>query len=86
LNTPVRILRGRHAGSEGWIAGTLADRAARLITKALVHIDGEEPELLATSSLLPVAQLTLDLQMQKDPPQARKARGGRISGYLAICQ
>jgi hypothetical protein len=59
--TPVRILRGRYRGREGRISGTLADRAARGVTRALVHIDGEEPELLETSSLEEARQLALDL-------------------------
>lgn len=57
--TPVRILRGRYRGREGWIAGTLADRAARGVTKAIVHIDGELPEILETASLAEVRQLAL---------------------------
>lgn len=59
MKTVVRILRGRQAGREGFISGTLADRAARRVTRALVHIDGEEPELYATSSLAEDLQLGL---------------------------
>ena len=51
MKTLVRILRGRHRGRDGWIAGGIEDRRSRGITKALVHIDGEQPELLDLSSL-----------------------------------
>ena len=51
MKTLVRILRGRHRGREGWITGTIEDRRSRGITKALVHVEGEEPELLDLSSL-----------------------------------
>jgi hypothetical protein len=61
LRTTVRILRGQHRGREGWIAGDLASRAARGVTKALVHIDGVEPEFFATSSLEASEQLTFSL-------------------------
>jgi hypothetical protein len=47
LKTAVRIPRGRHASREGWISGTLTDRLARGITKAMVKFEDEEPELLA---------------------------------------
>lgn len=61
MRTTVRILRGRLAGREGWISGTLEDRAARRITKALVHVEGQLPDLYATSSLAPTDQLALAL-------------------------
>lgn len=64
--TPVRILRGRYRGREGWIAGSLADRATRGVTKALVHIEGEEPELFETSSLAEARQLALALTSETD--------------------
>lgn len=59
--TPVRILRGRYRGREGWISGTLADRQSRGVTKAIVKIAGEDAELLDTSSLRELAQLELGL-------------------------
>lgn len=51
MRTDVRILRGAHRGRQGWISGTLEDRAARGITKAIVKFDGAPAEVLATSSL-----------------------------------
>ena len=65
MKTTVRILRGRYRGREGWIAGTLEDRAASGVTKALVHVEGELPELLATSSLDEAAQYDLGLEPQR---------------------
>lgn len=56
--TPVRILRGRHRGREGWISGTLEDRAARGVTKAIVHA-GADVELLSIENLRAVDQLDL---------------------------
>lgn len=53
-------MRGRHRGRTGWIAGTLTDRAARGITKAIVHLS-DDVELLATSSLAAATQLSLAL-------------------------
>ncbi|MCK1501517.1 hypothetical protein [Bradyrhizobium sp. 188] len=61
MKTPVRILRGRYRGREGWISGTLHDRASRGVTRAIVHIDGQEPEILETSSLEEARQLLLEL-------------------------
>lgn len=63
--TPVRILRGRYRGRQGWISGTLADRAARGITKAIVHV-GADVELLSIENLQAVDQL--DLFQTKTPP------------------
>jgi hypothetical protein len=62
LKTAVRILRGRFAGREGWISGDLESRAARGITRALVHVDGELPDLFATSSLESATQLLLPIR------------------------
>jgi hypothetical protein len=62
LKTTVRILRGRLKGREGWISGNLEDRAARGITRAIVHVEGEEPELHATASLEVAEQLTFALE------------------------
>ena len=68
---PVLILRGRLRGREGWIAGTLEDRAARGITKAIVHVEGELPDLYVTSSLEEARQLPLF-----DPPNAKRTAAG----------
>ena len=61
MKTAVRILRGQHKGREGWISGTLEDRAARGITRAIVKGIPGGADLFATSSLEAVAQLDLDL-------------------------
>lgn len=50
MRTEVRILRGPLLGRSGWIAGLLEDRAARGITKAIVHA-GTDVELLETANL-----------------------------------
>lgn len=57
--TPVRILRGALRGREGWISGTLEDRAARGITKAIVKLEGAPAEMMALSSLEKITQLGL---------------------------
>src|SRR5579872_2866422 len=62
--TIVHILRGRYRGRRGWVAGLLEDRTGRGLTKALVHIDGAEPELLAIASLAPADQAELPLTSQ----------------------
>ncbi len=54
------MLRGPLRGRTGWIAGTLPDRAARGITRAIVHA-GPDVELLDTANLAPIAQLNLPL-------------------------
>jgi hypothetical protein len=41
--------------------GDLEGRTRRRITKAMLHIDGAEPEMLETSALEQPPQLTLDL-------------------------
>lgn len=64
--TDVRILRGRYRGRVGWIKGTLADRRARGIGKALVRIEGQAPELLALASMAEAAQLALPLGHQAE--------------------
>jgi len=69
LKTAVRILRGRLKGREGWIAGTIEDRAARGVTKALVHIEGEMPELYATSSIQNAKRTAAGPKARGDPDQ-----------------
>lgn len=59
MKTEVIILRGAWRGRTGWIAGTLEDRRARGVTKALVRIDGDLPELLSIENLRPADQLAL---------------------------
>jgi hypothetical protein len=63
------VLRGPLRGREGWIAGSLEDRAGRSITKAIVHA-GDAVELLETANLEPVLQLAFDLPdpQTKTPP------------------
>lgn len=79
----VRVLRGTCRGREGWISGTLEDRASRGVTKALVKFADTLPELLDTVNLAPITQLSFDLpQMQKDPPPARGQR--RSDGLVRI--
>lgn len=70
--TAVRILRGRYRGRVGWIKGTLADRRARGIGKALARIEGEPPELLALASMAEVTQLALPLEGKVERAPERK--------------
>lgn len=73
MKTDVRILRGRYAGRQGWIAGSLEDRAARGITWAIVHA-GADVELLKTSNLIADRQLALALPETKTPPAGSQRR------------
>lgn len=75
MRTIVRILRGRYVAQEGWISGTLAERAGAGIGKALVKGLPGPPEFYSLSSLAEVEQLSL-FETQKDPPPAKKASGG----------
>lgn len=70
MKTAVRILRGRHRGREGWISGTLDDRALRGITKAIVKFETAPAELLAVSSLAEDNQIALDLPQNAKRPAA----------------
>lgn len=57
--TDVVINRGAWRGRVGRISGSLEDRKARGITKAIVRVDGEPPELLSIDSLQANDQLEL---------------------------
>lgn len=85
MREAVTVLRGRYRGRQGWISGTLQDRAAHGVTKALVHIEGAEPELLATSSLLPAnAKRPAASPVTNAKAFARKARGGSDDQLILI--
>lgn len=75
MKTFVRVLRGRFSGQSGWISGDLDDRAARGVTRALVHL-ASDVEMLATSSLAPAEQLDLfgDAPETKTPPAVSQRR------------
>ena len=82
LRTAVRILRGGHRGREGWISGTLEDRATSGITKALVKFaDGAEPQMLAVSSLVAIDQLDL-FSNAKTTAAGAKAGGGVVAQQI----
>jgi len=77
--TDVTILRGRYRGRAGWIAGNLEDRAARGITRAIVHA-GADVELLLTANLRADDQpglFPLHEQDQPDRPPNPDRHGDR---------
>jgi hypothetical protein len=88
MKTEVRVLRGLLRGRQGWISGTLEDRRARGVTKAIVH-SGREVEMLLIDSLRLDDQpglFPLDAQDQPNRPphpdrdgrhRARRDRLGR---------
>jgi hypothetical protein len=82
LKTPVRILRGRYAGREGWISGTLEDRARRGITKAIVKFADAPAELLATSGLEESLQLALPYTDEAQKAR-RQAQGPAEVGWIS---
>jgi hypothetical protein len=59
MRTDVVITRGQWRGRPGWISGSIEDRRSRGLTKALVHVDGEEPEIFSIESLKANDQLGL---------------------------
>jgi hypothetical protein len=76
MRTAVRINRGPLRGRTGWIAGSLEDRRARGITKAIVHA-GADVELLETANLIPDRQLVLFAD-----PENKNAAGGEPAASL----
>ena len=60
MQTPVRVLRGRWRGRQGWISGTLADRGVRGATKAIVHLP-EDVELLEVANLEAIEAQQIDM-------------------------
>lgn len=76
MRTEVRIVRGALRGRAGWISGSLEDRRARGITKAIVHA-GAEVEMLKTADLIADRQLALAL----DPPN-KNAAGAKPAAWM----
>jgi hypothetical protein len=83
VKTYVRVTRGLLAGRTGWIAGNLEDRAARGITKAVIHA-GADVELLPIENLRPDDQPGLfpldEHQDQQDRPAHVDLHGGPGAG------
>ena len=69
-------------GRLGWISGTLADRASRGITKALVKFQAAPAEMLTTASLQEVTQLPLfkTTRPERDA-RTRLGEGRGFPGY-----
>lgn len=67
VRTPVTVLKGRHRGKIGSIAGSLESRAARGVTRTVVQVGGDF-ELVPTSWLEPRLQLELPLAQMTTPP------------------
>jgi hypothetical protein len=73
MRTDIRVVRGPLRGRSGWISGSLEDRAARGITKAIVHA-GADVELLETADLVRDRQLVLFADPETKTPPARSRR------------